>query len=221
MSRKRALIIGLALVAFGIYWRQAGLRWPLTDNYQSRKPPLARLSAAEKTHITRKITGPLNVDVHLDGNAPEKVGDVFSLKAIVTAREPLSNVQVIWGVLKGAEVDAGDTMVVLPEVVPGTPQVVSLSLRAIDPDNEFVNVRARAGSSGVLFSAVGFYRTGNLANDAKELLKKHPFPVSNSGRGNATAGQGASGSAKHLGAPDGKAPLHNSSESEKNVRIFH
>jgi hypothetical protein len=123
---------------------------------------------------TKKIQGGIESSIELIGAVPEKAGDVFVLKGLVTAASDLRDVEFKWDIPAGLELVNGNVSGTIASLSSKFPAEVQLTLRSRSTENQQVHLMAGAAEEGVRFSDTAQFNTliQPLIEASKEALAK-------------------------------------------------
>jgi hypothetical protein len=123
---------------------------------------------------TKKIHGPLQSKIELIGAIPEKAGDVFVLKGLVSASQDLRDVEFKWDIPAGLELVNGNLSGTISILSAGLPSEVQVTLRSLTGENYRVHFLAGGTDGGVRFAQSAQYNTlmQPLIEASKEAMLK-------------------------------------------------
>lgn len=140
----------------------------------TKKEALVPDSKALGLKYTQKIHGPLNATIELLGATPEKVGDVYSLKGIVSSSEELRDVEFKWVLPPGLELVNGVASGTISILKADQSSELQITVRNLKADNQQVHFILNGTSSGLHFAEIAQYNTllqPVLDASKKELLE--------------------------------------------------
>lgn len=142
----------------------------------SKELSIRATTSSSLVHLRRtdKVRGPLETSVELEGSAPEKAGDVFSLRGKIHSDAQLENVDFEWAIPKGVEIVNGSRTGRLAAVSPDQPAEVQITLRSLDLTNHQIHFVTNGRRNGAAFAESVQFNTllQQLLKDSKEALLK-------------------------------------------------
>lgn len=123
---------------------------------------------------TSKIRGPLESHIELLGAVPERAGDVFVLRGLVSSSKELRDVEFKWAIPAGLELVNGTVTGSISILRPGEPTEVQVTLRSLASENQQVHLLTAGADGAIKFAESAQYNTllqGLLDQSKEELLK--------------------------------------------------
>jgi hypothetical protein len=148
----RKLALGLSIVGLiGVSW------WSAEHVARAKtKAQFLRPSSDPGDRHTEKVTGPIAVRMELEGPAPESVGDLYKVVGYVQSSTPLDNVRLAWNISGTAQLVSGVAHETI-RLAADTETRVEITLKAIRPGAQRVQLRAAATHQGARFAAAAHY----------------------------------------------------------------
>ncbi len=128
-------------------------------NRGDEKEMILSSKTGPKLRHTQKIRGPLDASLELVGPIPDKKGDVFVLKGLLSSEQDLENVNFKWAVPKGLELINGSVSGQIASLRAGQPVEVQLTLKTLDAVNHQVHLMTSGAQGKVRFAATTQYNT--------------------------------------------------------------
>lgn len=166
------LFIGVAAIALASQYHETSAidRSPA----MAKKELLLGDSGKPAIKHTKKLHGPLESKIELIGAIPEKAGDVFVLKGLVSSSEELRDVEFKWDIPAGLELVNGNVNGTISILQAGLPSEVQVTLRSKTGANEQVHLVAGGNDKGVRFADAAQFNTllQPMVEASKEALAK-------------------------------------------------
>lgn len=177
----QSLVIFLSVLAIALAANRAeedtrgdGMHRGLASISSHNAKELQFAQQSEVIRRTHKTRGPISVEIQLIGNAPEKSGDVFVLKGVISSETQLRGVDFQWLLPTGVEVVNGELSSVAQNINEGKPFETEITLRQMSSTNERIMLKARGKDSGMKFGDAAVYHSLNqerLEASRKTLMK--------------------------------------------------
>ncbi len=124
-----------------------------------KKQILGEFKTAPLFPHTLKVTGPLKVDIQVDGQPPAKIGARFVLMAHVHSTQPLASAQFKWAIPEGVRWISGAQTGTLTDLEPGKAKIVQIVLEKASVENRQVHIHAQGAVGRSRFAAAAQYNT--------------------------------------------------------------
>ena len=108
---------------------------------------------------TEKLHGPLFVTLNIADQAPQQIGDVFTLTGIISARKNLDSIDYKWTLPAEVEVVKGELSGQMTNLTPQEPGQIHLTLRKVSGNNGQVHLVVGASLAGAHFADSAQYNT--------------------------------------------------------------
>lgn len=108
---------------------------------------------------TEKVSGPVETSIELTGARPEKAGDVFVLRGLISSSMPLDMVDFKWSLPEDVELINGELSGQIAALAPGKTAEVVLTLKSKTGENHQVHLMASSHSGETRFGQVSQYNT--------------------------------------------------------------
>lgn len=158
--------LATAILFAGVF----ALAW--VANRGDEKEMVLSSKAQPKLRYTQKLRGPLDASLELVGPTPEKKGDVFVMKGLLSSERDLDNVNFKWAVPKGVELVNGSVSGHISSLRAGQPVEVQLTLKSLDSVNHQIHLITSGAQGKVRFGASAQYNTllQQLLDDSTRAL---------------------------------------------------
>jgi hypothetical protein len=166
-------LVAIALAANHAEENTAVAREPASLPMSLKEQKLGHIEPALMRH-TEKLHGSIETQIQIVGTPPEKAGDVFALRAIISTFETLSNVEFKWALPEGVELINGELKGVITSLAPGKPAEVELTLKTLTGENHQVHLLASSTNHGAHFAEAAHFNTllePVLVESRKQLSK--------------------------------------------------
>lgn len=158
------LIIGgvawIAYKQFNPIEKSANVHWKLQKLNSN-------VSNDSHEHRTSKVSGPLEVELQLVGDAPSKAGDIFEVIGVVKSEQDVNNATLEWVVIPNSEIVIGVQKQIV-NVKAHVPYEVKATLKALNSRDQHVILRAKGSDGSLHFAQSAHY------NNKVQLLDFKP-----------------------------------------------
>ena len=101
---------------------------------------------------TTKLQGPLETSIELEGARPERAGDVFVVRGIVSSPETLQDVEYKWSLPKDVELINGERSGRIAVLSENQATSVQLTLKTLTGENHQIHMVVGAARNGSRFA---------------------------------------------------------------------
>lgn len=101
---------------------------------------------------TAKLAGPLETSIELIGERPERAGDVFVVRGVITSPETLNDVDFKWSLPAGVELINGTQSGRIAVLTENQASSVQLTLKTLTGENHQIHLVTGAARNGSRFA---------------------------------------------------------------------
>lgn len=164
MPRKSSLAAAAGVAAILAIFILRGQNEPAEAESISHKEKILGFHHEHGPRRTAKLTGPMNLRIEVQGEAPRQVGDIYTLVALISSDQALGNIQLRWKLGHHAELVSGSLNQTV-FVQPGQEQKIAIIARAKEAGPQRAHLRAIADQTSSPFSLSAHYNSESTPRD--------------------------------------------------------